>query len=163
LGALPRDRADAQTRVQVRLIDGLLWLTQRQMAELYQKDVRTINEHLKNIYVDGELNPDATIRKFRIVAREGAREVERLVDHYNLDAVLQVGCRVRSPRGAQFRQWATETLKSYLVKGFALDDERFKRGADADYFDELLAPVKALEHAVKARPINKTKKGSSAP
>ena len=77
--------ADAQTRVQVRLIDGVLWLTQRQIAELYQKDVRTVNEHLKNVYADGELNPEATIRKFRIVAREAARDVERLVDHYNLD------------------------------------------------------------------------------
>ena len=117
---------NAQTSVQVRLTDGVLWLTQRQMAELYEKDVRTVNEHLKNVYADGELNPDATIRKFRIVAREGARDIERLVDHYNLDAVLQVGYRVRSPRGAQFRQWATETLKTYLVKGFALDDDRFK-------------------------------------
>ncbi len=80
---------DARTRVQVRLIDGALWLTQRQMAELFQKDVRTVNEHLKNIYADGELDPHATIRKFRIVAREGARDVERLVDHFNLDAVLQ--------------------------------------------------------------------------
>ncbi|ACB36419.1 conserved hypothetical protein [Leptothrix cholodnii SP-6] len=140
---------DAQTRVQVRLIDGVLWLTQRQMAELYQKDVRTVSEHLKNVYTDGELNPDSTIRKFRIVAREGARDVERLVDHYNLDAVLQVGYRVRSPRGAQFRQWATETLKSYLVKGFVLDDERFKRGADAEYFDELLARIRDIRSSEK--------------
>ena len=141
--------ADAQTRVQVRLIDGVLWLTQRQMAELYQKDVRTVNEHLKNVYADAELNPDATIRKFRIVAREGARDVERLVDHYNLDAVLQVGYRVRSPRGAQFRQWATDTLKRYLVKGFVLDDERFKLGADADYFDELLARIRDIRSSEK--------------
>ena len=140
---------DAQTRVQVRLIDGVLWLTQRQVAELYQKDVRTVNEHLKNVYADGELSPDATIRKFRIVAREGARNVERLVDHYNLDAVLQVGYRVRSPRGAQFRQWATETLKTYLVKGFVLDDERFKRGADTGYFEELLARIRDIRSSEK--------------
>jgi hypothetical protein len=140
---------DAQTRVQVRLIDGVLWLTQRQMAELYQKDVRTVNEHLKNVYADGELNPDATIRKFRIVAREAARDVERLVDHYNLDAVLQVGYRVRSPRGAQFRQWATDTLKNYLIKGFVLDDERFKRGADAGYFEELLARIRDIRSSEK--------------
>ncbi|RQO81916.1 virulence RhuM family protein [Acidovorax sp. FJL06] len=141
--------ADAQTRVQVRLTDGALWLTQRQMAELYQKDVRTVNEHLKNVYADGELNPDATIRKFRIVAQEGARTVQRLVDHYNLDAVLHVGYRVRSPRGAQFRQWATETLKGYLVKGFVLDDDRFKRGADADYFEELLARIRDIRSSEK--------------
>ena len=140
---------NAQTRVQVRLIDGVLWLTQRQMAELYEKDVRTVNEHLKNVYADGELNPDATIRKLRIVAREGARDVERLVDHYNLDAVLQVGYRVRSPRGAQFRQWATETLRTYLVKGFVLDDDRFKRGADAGYFEELLARIRDIRSSEK--------------
>ncbi|MFZ3084397.1 virulence RhuM family protein [Rhodoferax ferrireducens] len=140
---------NAQTRVQVRLTDGVLWLTQRQMAELYEKDVRTINEHLKNVYADGELNPDATIRKFRIVAREGARDIERLVDHYNLDAVLQVGYRVRSPRGAQFRQWATETLKTYLVKGFVLDDDRFKRGADAGYFEDLLARIRDIRSSEK--------------
>jgi hypothetical protein len=140
---------DAQTRVQVRLTDGVLWLTQRQMAELYEKDVRTVNEHLKNVYDDGELDPESTIRKFRIVAREGARDVERLVDHYNLDAVLQVGYRVRSPRGAQFRQWATEMLKTYLVKGFVLDDERFKRGADAGYFEELLARIRDIRSSEK--------------
>jgi len=141
--------ADAQTRVQVRLTDGVLWLTQRQMAELYEKDVRTVNEHLKNVYSDGELNPDATIRKFRIVAREGARDIERLVDHYNLDAVLQVGYRVRSSRGAQFRQWATEMLKTYLVKGFLLDDDRFKRGADVGYFEELLARIRDIRSSEK--------------
>lgn len=141
--------ADAQTRVQVRLTDGALWLTQRQMADLYQKDVRTINEHLKNVYADGELNPDATIRKFRTVALEGARHVERLLDHYNLDAVLHVGYRVRSPRGVQFRQWATETLKGYLVKGFVLDDDRFKRGADADYFEDLLARIRDIRSSEK--------------
>ncbi len=140
---------DAQARVQVRLIEGVLWLTQRQMAELFQKDVRTVNEHLKNIYDDGELDSDATVRKFRIVAREGARDVQRLVDHYNLEAVLQVGYRVRSPRGAQFRQWATETLKSYLVKGFVLDDERFKKGQDVDYFDELLARIRDIRSSEK--------------
>ena len=140
---------NAQTRVQVRLIDGVLWLTQRQMAELYDKDVRTVSEHLKNVYADGELNPDATVRKFRIVAREGARDIERLVDHYNLDAVLHVGYRVRSPRGAQFRQWATDTLKTYLVKGFVLDDERFKRGADAGYFEDLLARIRDIRSSEK--------------
>lgn len=140
---------DAKTRVQVRLIDGALWLTQRQMAELFQKNVRTVNEHLKNVYADGELDPGATIRKIRIVAREGARNLERLVDHFNLDAVLQVGYRVRSARGTQFRQWATETLKGYLVKGFVLDDDRFKRGADADYFEELLARIRDIRSSEK--------------
>ena len=97
---------DGTTRLEIRLQDDSLWLTQRQIAALYEKSPPTINEHLKNIYEEGELKPEATIRKFRIVVREGARDVERLLDHYNLEVVLAVGYRVRSNRGTQFRQWA---------------------------------------------------------
>lgn len=139
---------DAQTRIQVRLIDGTMWLTQKQLAELYQVSVPTINGHLRNIYSDGELDAERTIRKSRIVALEAARNVERLTDHYNLEAILHVGYRVRSHRGVQFRRWATEQLKSYLVKGFVLDDERFKRGDDA-YFDELLARIRDIRSSEK--------------
>ena len=139
---------DAQTRIQVRLTDGALWLTQKQLSDLYQKNVRTISEHIRNIYADEELSTDSTIRKFRIVAPEAARSVERLVDHYNLEMVLAVGYRVRSHRGTQFRRWATEQLKSYLVKGFVLDDERFKRGDDT-YFDELLARIRDIRSSEK--------------
>jgi hypothetical protein len=141
---------DAQTRVQVRLIDGVLWLSQRQMAELYQKDVRTVNEHLKNVYADGELNPDATIRKFRIVAREGARDVERLVDHYNLDAVLQVGYRVRSPRGAQFRQLG-HGARSRPTWSRALCWTMSASSAVPmpDYFEELLARIRDIRSSEK--------------
>ena len=95
---------DGQVRLQLKLMDESLWLTQRQLADLYEKSPKTISEHINNIYIDGELEPDATIRKFRTVAREGTRDVERLLDHYNLDAVLAVGYRVRSNRGTQFRQ-----------------------------------------------------------
>ncbi|MFZ2300965.1 MAG: virulence RhuM family protein [Gallionella sp.] len=140
---------DAQTRIQVRLIDGVLWLTQKQLSDLYQKNVRTISEHIRNIFADEELSTDSTIRKFRIVASEAARSVERLVDHYSLEMVLAVGYRVRSHRGTQFRRWATEQLKSYLVKGFVLDDERFKRGDDV-YFDELLARIRDIRSSEKA-------------
>jgi hypothetical protein len=119
---------DGQSRIQVRLDGGTVWLTQRLLAELYQKDVRTINEHIQNIFEEAELDPGATIRKFRIVQIEGKREVSRLVDHYNLEVILAVGYRVRSHRGTQFRRWATERLKEYLVKGFVLDDERLKEG-----------------------------------
>jgi len=140
---------DAQTRVQLRLQDETVWVTQKQLAELYQKDVRTINEHIKNCYADGELDPHRTIRKFRIVAREAAREVERLVDHYNLEVILHVGYRVRSHRGAQFRRWATEQLKSYLEKGFLLNDERFKGGQDSGYFEELLARIRDIRSSEK--------------
>jgi len=137
---------DRQTRIQVRLEGRTVWLTQRQIAELFQVAVPTVNEHVKNIYEEGELDPKATIRKFRIVQAEGAREVARMVDGYNLDAILAVGYRVRSLRGTQFRRWATERLGEYLVKGFTLDDERLKNpGPGApDYFDELLERIRDI-------------------
>lgn len=103
---------DGTTRFQVRLDQETLWLTQRQLADLFQKDVRTINDHVANVFAEGELPPEATIRKYRIVQNEGGREVERLVDHYSLNVVIAVGYRVRSTRGTQFRQWATATLQA---------------------------------------------------
>jgi len=122
---------DGKTRVEVRLEEETVWLNQKTMAELFQKDVRTINEHIKNIYGEGELSPEATIRKFRIVQSEGAREVSRDVDFYNLDVIISVGYRVKSHRGTQFRIWATQRLREYITKGFALDDERFTRARSA--------------------------------
>jgi hypothetical protein len=137
---------DGQTKIQVRLVDGTVWLPQRSIAELFQKSTPTVNEHIANIYEDGELAPEATVRKFRIVQPEGTRRVERLVDFYNLDMILAVGYRVRSHRGTQFRQWATRTLSEYLVKGFVMDDERLKqdRNIGEDYFDELLERIRAI-------------------
>ncbi len=135
---------DGQTRIDVRLIDETVWLTQKLMATLFQKDVRTINEHIKNIYQEGELQPDSTIRKFRIVQKEGNREVERLVDFYNLDVIISVGYRVRSHRGTQFRIWATQRLKEYLIKGFVMDDERLKNPGQVDYYDELLERIRDI-------------------
>ena len=140
---------DGKTRVECRFEEGTLWLNQGLMAELYQKDVRTINEHLKNIYAEGELSPESTIRKFRIVRVEGEREVAREIDHYSLDAILAVGYRVRSPRGTQFRRWATDRLKEYLVKGFVMDDERLKNpplpgSGIPDYFDEMLERIRDI-------------------
>jgi len=140
---------DGRTRVECRFVEDTLWLTQAVMAELYQKDVRTINEHLKNAFEEGELDPQATIRKFRIVRQEGGRQVSRNLEHYNLDAILAVGYRVRSARGTQFRRWATERLREYLVKGFTLDDERLKNPPVAgsgvpDRFDELLERIRDI-------------------
>lgn len=135
---------DARTRIEVRLEGDSVWLSQRQIAVLYDVSVPTVNEHLSNAFEEGELEPERTIRKFRIVQAEGGREVRRLVDHYGLAAILAVGYRVRSPRGTQFRHWATERLSEYLVKGFALDDERLKRGPDDGYFDELLARIRDI-------------------
>ena len=108
---------DGRTRVECRFADETLWLSQALIANLFQKDVRTVNEHLQNIYAEGELEDGATIRKFRIVRREGARDVARDIEHYSLDAILAVGYRIRSERGTQFRRWATERLREYLVKG----------------------------------------------
>lgn len=138
---------DGQTRIACRFADENVWMTQALMAELFQKDVRTINEHIQNIFVEGELPREATIRKFRIVRSEGNREVAREIEHYNLEAIIAVGYRVKSPRGTQFRQWATARLKEYLVKGFTMDDERLKDPpgkGHVDYFDELLARIRDI-------------------
>jgi len=122
------------------------WLSQRKMGELFSKDVRTINEHLQNIFAEGELPPEATIRKIRIVQTEGNREVAREVDFYNLDAIIAVGYRVNSYQATQFRIWATKTLKEFIIKGFVLDDERLKQGRHfgKDYFDELLERIREI-------------------
>lgn len=138
---------DGKTRIQCRFEDESIWLTQAQIAELYQKDVKTINEQLLNIYEDKELDEDSTIRKFRIVRLEGKREVTREISHYSLQAILAVGFRVRSKRGTQFRQWANERLSEYLVKGFAMDDQRLKEPVTSglpDYFDELLERIRDI-------------------
>jgi hypothetical protein len=142
---------DGRSRIQVRLDGGTVWLTQRLLAELYQVSVPTINEHLKNLFAEHEIDSAATIRKFRIVQREGKREIARLVDHYSLDVILAVGYRVRSHRGTQFRRWATERLSEYVVKGFVLDDERLKEGRTlgADYFDELLERIREIRASEK--------------
>jgi hypothetical protein len=140
---------DGHTRVQVRFENETLWLTQAQMAELFQKDVRTINEHLANIFDEGELGRGATIRKLRMVRIEGRREVTREIEHYNLDAILAVGFRVRSQRGTKFRQWASARLSEYLVKGFTMDDDRLKRAGGGDYFEELLARIRDIRSSEK--------------
>ena len=135
---------DGLTRVECRFEDETVWLTQKLMAELFQKDVRTINEHIQNLFAEGELTADSVIRKFRITASDGkAYEAQ----HYNLDVVISVGYRVKSPRGTQFRQWATARLSEYLVKGFTMDDERLKNPPGPgvpDYFDELLERIRDI-------------------
>ncbi|MGQ0764988.1 MAG: virulence RhuM family protein [Gemmatimonadota bacterium] len=139
--------ADQRTRVEVRVSGGTAWLTQAQMAELYQTSVQNVNAHLIDIYEEGELDEQATINSWLIVRNEGTREVGRSIQHYNLDAVLAVGYRVRSSRGTLFRQWATARLAEYLVKGFALDDERLRDPPGAgvpDYFDELLERIRDI-------------------
>ena len=138
--------ADGRARVDVLYEAETFWLTQRRMAELFGVDVRTVSEHLGNIFATGELDPEATVRKFRTVQREGVRDVARTLDHYNLDAVISVGYRVNSRQATQFRIWATRTLKEFIVKGFVLDDERLKQGSrfGKDYFDELLERIREI-------------------
>lgn len=137
---------NGETKIQVRLEGETVWMTQKAMAELFQKSIKTINEHIKNIYEEKELEADLTIRKNRIVQIEGSREVEREVTFYNLEMIIAVGYRVRSHRGTQFRQWATERLNEFMVKGFTMDDERLKemRNIGADYFDELLERIRDI-------------------
>jgi hypothetical protein len=132
--------------IEARYEDETLWLTQKIMATLFDVDVRTINEHLQNIYAQGELDRGATIRKFRIVQKEGQREVVRQVDFYNLDAIISVGYRVNSVRATQFRQWATQVLREFAIKGYVLDRKRMENGAflGEDYFERLLEEIREI-------------------
>src|ERR1017187_4657889 len=135
---------DNRTRIEVRLENETVWLTQKLMAELFQKDVRTINEHIQNVFEEGELSPESVIRKFRITAADGKTYDTQ---HYNLEVVISVGYRVKSPRGTQFRIWATQRLREYIVKGFTMDDERLKNPpgkGHIDYFDELLERIRDI-------------------
>jgi len=135
---------DGQTRINVRLIQESVWLTLNEIADLFQRDKSVISKHIKNIFETGELHPDRTVAKFATVQTKGGRSVTREIEFYRLEVILAVGYRVKSPRGTQFRQWATAQLQQYLVKGFALDDERLKRAAGGSYFDELLARIRDI-------------------
>ena len=134
-----------EVRLEVRLQDETVWLTQNLMAELYQTTKQNISLHIQNIYEEGELAPEATVKKYLTVRREGSRTVRRLLDYYNLDMIISVGYRVKSAVATRFRQWATARLREYIVKGFTLDDERLKGGSGlVDYFDELLARIREI-------------------
>ena len=134
-----------EIKIEVRLQDETVWLTQRSMAELFQTTVPNINLHLKNIYKEGELTEEATIKDFLIVQQEGARQVGRKAKFYNLDAIISVGYRIRSKIATRFRQWATQRLREYIVKGFVLDDERLKNPDQPfDYFEELLRRIQDI-------------------
>jgi hypothetical protein len=138
---------DGRSRVQVRLQEGTVWLTQKQLAELYQVTVAAISQHLHHIFEDGELAPEATVKRFLTVRTEGNRSISRTVDHYSLPVVLAIGYRVRSTRGTQFRQWATTRLDEYIVKGFTIDDDRLANPSGpgtSDYFDELLERIRRI-------------------
>lgn len=140
---------EGNIKIDVRLQEETVWLTQAQMGQLFGKDKRTISEHISNIFNEGELEKSSTVRKFRTVQTEGNREVERELDHYNLDVIISVGYRVKSVQGTQFRIWATQRLKEYIIKGFTLNDDRFKSGSSMNYFNELQNRIREIRLSEK--------------
>ena len=140
---------DGQTRLETRMTGDTVWLSLGQIASLFQRDKSVISRHIRNIYVEGELPPEATVAKFATVQNEGGKSVSRDIEYYNLDVIISVGYRVKSHRGVQFRIWATQRLREYIVKGFALDDERLKRAGGGNYFDELLARIRDIRSSEK--------------
>jgi hypothetical protein len=139
---------DGETRIALREIDGNVWLTQAQIGELFQVTPQAVTQHIRAIYDEGELRPEATCNDYLQVRTEGARTVSRQIAHYSLPMILAVGFRVRSPRGAQFRRWAAASLSEYLVKGFVMNDARLK-DPEADYFEELLARIRDIRSSEK--------------
>lgn len=140
---------DGQHKIEVNLNNDTLWLSLDQIAELFDRNKSTISRHIKKIYEEGELSPDATVAKYATVQREGTRTVERNIDYYNLDMIISVGYRVNSLRGTHFRIWATQVLREFLVKGFVMDDERLKRGGGGNYFEELLSRIRDIRSSEK--------------
>ena len=140
---------DGRTKIDVRFVDETVWLTQQQLVELYQSSKANISEHIKNIFEEGELSEDATVRKFRTVQTEGTRQVSRDVTHYNLDMIISLGYRVKSLIATQFRRWATERLREYIIKGFTMDDERLKGNGGGAYWKELLDRIRDIRSSEK--------------
>ena len=142
---------DGKTHVDVRIEDDTVWLAQMGLADLYSTTKQNISLHIQNIYQEGELKKDSTVKKYLTVQKEGKREVKRELEYYNLEMIIAVGYRVRSHRGTQFRRWATERLGEYLIKGFTMDDHRLKegRGYTEDYFDELLDRIRDIRASEK--------------
>lgn len=141
--------SDGTSKIEVTLYDETVWLTLEQLAELFQRNKSTISRHIKNILESGELQADSTVAFFATVQSEGGRKVERNVAYYNLDMIISVGYRVNSYRGVQFRIWAAQVLKEYLVKGFALNDDLLKRAGGGNYFNELLARIRDIRSSEK--------------
>ena len=140
---------DGLTKINVNMKDETVWLSLEQMAELFQRDKSTISRHIKNVFEDGELVRESTVAKFATVQSEGNRQVERIIDYYNLDVIISVGYRVKSHRGVAFRIWATSILKEYMKKGFAMDDERLKNLGGGGYFKELLERIRDIRASEK--------------
>lgn len=135
---------DGQTKIDVRLEEETVWLSQAQMVELFQTTKQNISLHIKNIFDEGELQENSTVKDYLTVQAEGKREVQRNLKIYNLDVIISVGYRVKSPQGTQFRIWATQRLKEYIIKGFVLNDDRFKSGSSMNYFNELQERIREI-------------------
>jgi hypothetical protein len=140
---------DGTIKIDVRLEEETVWLTQAQLCDLFQKSKATISEHISNVFAEGELQATSTVRKFRTVQQEGKRQVERAIEFYNLDVIISVGYRVKSQQGTQFRIWATQRLKEYIIKGFVLNDDRFKTGTSMNYFNELQNRIREIRISEK--------------
>ena len=140
---------DGNTKIDVRFVDETVWLTQAQLCELYQTSKSNVSEHIKNIFDEGELEESSTVRKFRTVQIEGDRTVTREQLHYNLDMIISLGYRVKSITATHFRRWATERLKEYMIKGFAIDDERLKNLGGGSYWEELLDRIRDIRSSEK--------------
>lgn len=140
---------DGLTKINVNLQNETVWLSLDQMAELFQRDKSTISRHIKNIFIEGELVRESTVANFATVQNEGDRQVERNIEYYNLDVIISVGYRVKSFRGTQFRIWANSVLKEYIIKGFAMDDERLKGNSGGDYWKELLDRIRDIRSSEK--------------
>lgn len=141
--------ADGQIKIDVRFENETVWLSLDQMSTLFGRDKSTISRHIKNIFEEGELSSDTTIANYATVQEEGNREVTRNIDYYNLDIIISVGYRVKSQQGTQFRIWATQRLREYIIKGFTLNDERFKTGSSYNYFKELLDRIREIRLSEK--------------
>lgn len=140
---------DGSTKIDVRFVDETVWLTQAQLVELFQSSKSNVSEHIKNIYEEGELDEESTVRNFRIVQIEGERSVTRNIVHYNLDMIISLGYRIKSKIATNFRRWATERLKEYMIKGFTMDDERLKNLGGGNYWKELLDRIRDIRSSEK--------------
>ena len=140
---------DGDTKIDVRFVDETVWLTQAQLCELYQTSKSNVSEHIKNIFEEGELEENSTVRKLRTVQNEGERIVTREQLHYNLDMIISLGYRIKSITATQFRRWATERLKEYMIKGFTMDDERLKNLGGGNYWKELLDRIRDIRSSEK--------------
>ncbi|MCL2717623.1 MAG: virulence RhuM family protein [Lachnospiraceae bacterium] len=141
--------ADGVTKIETKLENETIWLTQAQLVELYNSSKANISEHIKNIFGEGELDTKATVRNFRTVQTEGKREVSRDIEHYNLDMIISLGYRINSKTATAFRKWATERLREYIIKGFTMDDERMKNLGGGDYWKELLDRIRDIRSSEK--------------